>query len=101
MTVCPAVTLDEAKRPEVELGGAAMKRVAGWRNPRGVGVSGEEGGLFGVGAKSRVDDQVDAGGGRRPGHTVEGGGNVRAHAMALALFVSPNLNRLGLQFHAP
>ena len=41
--------------------------------------------LFGVGAKGAVDRQVEAGFvARSGGHAVEGGGDVRAHRLAVA-----------------
>jgi hypothetical protein len=93
----PRVALNEAELPgvggkpavggrraEVEFGGVAVQRLAGWRDPLGVGAAGEEDRLLGVGAKGAGDEQLDAVGARGGGHAVEGLGDVGAHALALA-----------------
>jgi hypothetical protein len=48
-------------------------------------MGGEELGLFGVGAEAGDDDQLQAGAAGGEGHAVEGGGDVGAHALAVAV----------------
>ena len=94
----PGVALVEAEAPrvrrqpavggrgaEVELGRAAVKRAPRRRDPGRVRVLGEELRLLGVGAKAGADDQVEAGARGRGGHAVEGGGDVGAHPLPLAV----------------
>ncbi len=94
----PAVALDEAEAPgigrqptvgrfraEIELGGAAVQRLARRGDPAGIWMGGKERRLLGVRAKSRVDDEREAGVCRRTGHAVEGDCHIRPHALAAAV----------------
>src|SRR5262249_4099141 len=49
-------------------------------------VGGEERRLFRIGAEPRDDEKIDAVARRSRGHVVEGGSDVRAHALAIAVY---------------
>ncbi len=70
---------------EVELGRAAVQRVARRRHPARVRVAGEELRLLRVRAKAGDHDEVEARPPRGRAHPVVGGGDVRPHPLAVAI----------------
>jgi len=82
--VCGQPTVGD-RRPEVELGGTAVQRLARRRHPARIGVLSEEPSLLGVGSVGRVDDQRHPRMCSRGGQSVERRRHVRAHRFALSV----------------
>src|SRR5215216_2084077 len=73
------------RRAEVELGRAAVKRLARWRDPPWIGMRRVESRLLRVGAIRRGDGEREPIVPSGVGEPVEGDGHIGAHRLALAV----------------